>query len=134
MQTYAKKLENEQLDLKDAITQHLTEIAEEKRKINELNEKITRNELDLKINKTTIEEKDQQIKKLEDDLFKSSKTVLMDYNPENEEEKTIYEKAIKNMKLQLLNSNNENYNIINEIQSELYMTKLTLNKQKLEYN
>lgn len=67
-------------------------------------------------------------------MFKSSKTVLMDYNPENEEEKTIYEKTIKNMKLQLLNSNNENYNIINEIQSELYMTKLTLNKQKLEYN
>lgn len=65
LQSYAKKLENEQMDLKDTVTQGLTDNAELKRKINELEQNITRNEIDIKVLKHTVNEKDKDIDKLE---------------------------------------------------------------------
>lgn len=53
------------MDLKDTVTQGLTDNAELKRKNNELEQNITRNEIDIKVLKHTVNEKDKDIDKLE---------------------------------------------------------------------
>lgn len=57
----------------------------------------------------------------------------MEFDEKEEEEKSPYEIVINNIKQQLLNSSKQSTEIINDLQTELYMTKLTLNKQKLKY-
>lgn len=57
----------------------------------------------------------------------------MEFDEKEEEEKSPYEIVINNIKQQLLNSSKQSTEIINDLQTELYMIKLTLNKQKLKY-